>query len=94
MLKFNINFKKRVIETVDNAEGTPGASRQYTRFNSVVKPKLEEILNSCKWLKDDDNATCRAILFSSILLEHNFAVVKAEDVDEVDVLVTLESTEK
>lgn len=92
MLKFNINFKKHVIETIDNAEGTPGASRQYTRFNSVVKPELEEVLNSCEWRIDND--TCRAILFSSILLEHNFAVVKAEDVDEVNVLVTLESTEK
>lgn len=42
MVKFDFVFTGDLIlvETVDDAECTPGSSRQYTRFNTECKPKL------------------------------------------------------
>ena len=54
MVKFLLHFSpKIVVKTIDDAEGTPGASRQYTRFNSIVKPKIEKLMNECKWKRED-----------------------------------------
>ena len=43
MVKFKVNFmtSKLKIEIIDDAEGTPGASRQYTRFRQN-KDKFEK----------------------------------------------------
>lgn len=45
MVKFDLVLTKGKIhvETIDDAEGTPGSSRQYTRFNSQCKPALERL---------------------------------------------------
>ena len=49
MVRFKIIFDKKIrIETIDDSETTPGQSAQLTRFNSVVKPKLEIWLNNVK----------------------------------------------
>jgi len=43
MVKFLLHFSPKItVKTIDDAEGTPGASRQYTRFNAIVKPKLKK----------------------------------------------------
>lgn len=70
MVKFKIdwtNSNKFKFETIDDAEGTPGASRQYTRFNSEVKPEL------IKYLKE--NKGISFVEFEKCLNKHNFEVV-------------------
>ena len=70
MVKFKIdwtNSNKFKFETIDDAEGTPVASRQYTRFNSEVKPEL------INYLKENKGMTFTE--FEKLLNEHNFEVV-------------------
>lgn len=70
MVKFKIdwyNSNKFKFETIDDAEGTPGSSRQYTRFNSEVKPEL------IKYLKE--NKGMSFIEFENCLNKYDFKVV-------------------
>lgn len=54
MVKFLLHFSPKItVKTIDDAEGTPGASRQYTRFNAIVKPKIEKVMNERKWKRED-----------------------------------------
>lgn len=57
------------VETIDDAEGTPGASRQYTRFNAECKPELEQFLSNPSGA-DSNDAWADAIVFT--LAKHNF----------------------
>ena len=53
------------VETIDDAEGTPGASRQYTRFNAECKPELERALDGPGGMDMTD-------VMDAILEKHNF----------------------
>jgi len=51
MVKFNVmqfpgQGNRVAIEIIDDAEGTPGSSRQYTRFRSEVLPELKKHFNN------------------------------------------------
>lgn len=96
MVKCILHFTPKItVETIDDAEGTPGASRQYIRFNSVVKPKLEKALNECTWSKNDQDRNSAAInVIRGLLLDNNFMIVSAEDAGDLNVLIRLETTEK
>lgn len=96
MVKFLLHFSpKIVVKTIDDAEGTPGASRQYTRFNSIVKPKIEKVMNECKWKREDVFINAKfADEFAKIFEEHNFKIERLENAGDLDVLVNIESTEK
>ena len=65
MVKFKINLDKTKIDVIDDAEGTPGSSRQYTRFNAEVKNKVLEAL------KEDGSIDT----VSKVLNENEFKVV-------------------
>ena len=47
MVKFDLVLSDgRIhVETIDDAEGTPGSSRQYARFNAECKPELEQAVH-------------------------------------------------
>ena len=46
-MEFKIKLaKKTKVEAIDDAEGTPGASRQFTRFNHECKSKIEEMIDA------------------------------------------------
>ena len=48
-MEFRIYLGKKVkVEAIDEAEGTPGTSRQFTRFNSECKKKIEDMVKSQK----------------------------------------------
>lgn len=96
MVKFLLHFSpKIVVKTIDDAEGTPGTSRQYTRFNSIVKPKIEKVMNECKWKREDVYLNSKfADEFTKIFEEHDFKIERLENVSDLDVLVSIESTEK
>ena len=49
MVKFDLVLTNgRIhVETIDDAECTPGASRQYTRFNAECKPELDKLFATC-----------------------------------------------
>lgn len=51
MVKFDVmqfpgQGNRVLIEVIDDAEGTPGSSRQYTRFKSEVLPELKKHFNN------------------------------------------------
>lgn len=96
MVKFLLHFSQKItVKTIDDAEGTPGASRQYTRFNSIVKPKIETIMNECKWKREDVNLNSKfAYEFKKIFEEHDFKIERLENVGDLYVLVNVESIEK
>jgi len=97
MVKFKLHFAPKItVETIDDAEGTPGASRQYTRFNSIVKPKIERVMNECAWKKSEADVNSRAVdAIRDILRESEFVVAHAEATSsDLDVLVTIDSIEK
>ena len=58
------------VETIDDAEGTPGSSRQYTRFNAECKPELDAFMATVNGNNIGDPDTHLHILH--ILNEHNF----------------------
>lgn len=69
MVKFEVYINrggKVVIDHIDDAECTPGMSRQYTRFNSECKPELLEYWNR------DDVVEMNTPEYKSILARHNF----------------------
>lgn len=87
MLQFRLVFDKKIrVETIDDAEGTPGTSRQFTRFNSICKPKIERVVNT------PDIDYWEEI--GKILQENDFHLVKFEDDSELIIKITIESTEK
>ena len=96
MVKFLLHFSPKItVQTIDDAEGTPGASRQYTRFNSIVKPKIEKVMNECKWKREDVYLNTKAVdEFVKIFAEHDFKIERLENAGDLDVLVNIESTEK
>lgn len=51
MVEVKINTKTGKCEIIDNAEGTPGASRQITKFRQYCLPILEEEVKKDKTLK-------------------------------------------
>lgn len=69
MVKFELYINrdgKVAIDPIDDAEGTPGMSRQYTRFNSECKPELLEYWNR------DDVVEMNTPEYKAILARHNF----------------------
>lgn len=71
MVKFDLVLTdgRILVESIDDAEGTPGSSRQYTRFNAECKPELEQVLSNLSGADlTDDKAD--AIIFT--LAKHNF----------------------
>lgn len=96
MVKFLLHFSPKItVKTIDEVEGTPGASRQYTRFNSIVKPKIEKVVNDCKWKREDVYLNSKiADEFVKIFEEHGFKFERLENAGDLDVLVNIESTEK
>ena len=71
MVKFDLVLTNgRIhVETIDDAEGTPGSSRQYTRFNAECKPELEQAVNAFTGDKSADQVV-HTIMFT--LGKHNF----------------------
>lgn len=57
------------VETIDDAEGTPGSSRQYTRFNAECKPELEQAVHI---LTADNSADQKVDTILGVLAKHNF----------------------
>ena len=51
MVKVKLNRKTGKCEIIDDAEGTPGASRQITKFRQYCFPILEEEVKKDKTLK-------------------------------------------
>ena len=51
MVKVKLNRKTGKCEIIDDAEGTPGASRQITKFRQYCLPILEEEVKKDKTLK-------------------------------------------
>jgi hypothetical protein len=96
MVKFLLHFSPKItVKTIDDAEGTPGASRQYTRFNAIVKPKIEKVMNACKWKREDVYLNSKFTdEFVKIFEEHGFKIERLENACKLDVLVNIESTEK
>lgn len=57
------------VETIDDAEGTPGSSRQYTRFNAECKPELEQVVHM---LTSDHSVETKCDKILCVLAKHNF----------------------
>lgn len=57
------------VETIDDAEGTPGASRQYTRFNAECKSELEQAVHL---LTADNSVDQKVDTILAVLAKHNF----------------------
>jgi hypothetical protein len=51
MVKVKLDRKTGKCEIIDDAEGTPGSSRQITRFRQYCLPVLEEEVKKDKTLK-------------------------------------------
>lgn len=84
MVKFKVNFmtSKLKIEIIDDAEGTPGASRQYTRFRQN-KDKFEKAWNDNRYISFDAAADA----LKKALTEENFKVVKLERTEKSPIAV-------
>lgn len=86
-MEFKIKFaKKTKVEVIDEAEGTPGSSRQFTRFNQECKRKIEEMIDAQK--------KTPGVTLESILNASNFKLVGIRNESESVMIVTIESTEK
>lgn len=95
MIKFEIKWsyvvadgKQFEIKLIDDAESTPGTSRQYTRFKSEVAPKLRD------YLEDNEEATFKDV--EKFLKENGFKVLNEYNTDEEGIVnhYLIESMEK
>lgn len=79
MVKFDFVFNngKIIVETVDDAESTPGTSRQYTRFNNGCKPELEKL--GAEYDQNDPMFTEKILC---VLAEHMFEKCKVEQIKD------------
>ena len=80
MIKFNIKWyyvvadsKEFEINLIDDAESTPGISRQFTRFKNVVAPKLRD------YLENNEEATFNDV--EKFLKENDFKVLNVYNTD-------------
>lgn len=73
------------VELLDDAESTPGISRQQTRFMHEVKDELEQAV--IKAMGPGSKT------ISDVLEKHNFKLVKFKDL-RPNVLIDVESTER
>lgn len=73
------------VKLLDDAESTPGISRQQTRFMHEVKEELEQAV--IKAMGPGSNT------ISDVLVKHNFKLVKLKDL-RPGVLIDVESTER
>ena len=86
-MEFKIKLaRKTKVEVIDEAEGTPGSSRQITRFNHECKRKIEEMIDAQK--------KTPGVTLESILNAANFKLVGIRNESESVMIVTIESTEK
>lgn len=86
-MEFKIKLaRKTKVEVIDEAEGTPGSSRQITRFNHECKSKIEEMIDAQKKMP--------GVTLESILNASNFKLVGIRNESESVMVVTIESTEK
>lgn len=73
------------VKLLDDAESTPGISRQQTRFMHEVKEELEQAVIKAK------GPGTKTI--SDVLEKHNFKLIKFKDI-RPNVLIDIESTER
>ena len=73
------------VNLLDDAESTPGISRQQTRFMHEVKEELEQAIIKA-------NGHCSKTI-SDVLEKHNFKLVKFKDL-RPNVSIDIESTER
>ena len=73
------------VKLLDDAESTPGISRQQTRFILEVKEELEQAVIKAK--------SPGSKTISDVLEKHNFKLVKFND-RRPNVLIDIESTER
>ena len=86
-MEFKIKLaRKTKVEVIDEAEGTPGSSRQITRFNQECKRKIEEMIDAQK--------KTPGVTLESILNAANFKLVGIRNESESVMIVIIESTEK
>ncbi len=98
MVKFDLVLTKGKIhvETIDDAEGTPGASRQYTRFNAECKPELEQAVHA---LTGDNSVDQMVDVIMFTLEKHNFMKMDVIHIKDAEgnltnrIRVTVESVE-
>ena len=95
MIKFEIKWsdvvadgKQFELNLIDDAESTPGTSRQYTRFKSEVAPKLKD------YLEDNIDASFNEI--EKFLKENGFKVLNVYNTDNEGIVnhYLIESMEK
>lgn len=95
MIKFEIKWsyvvadgKQFELNLIDDAESTPGTSRQFTRFKSEVVPKLND------YLEDNTEATFEDV--QKFLKENGFKVLNVYNTDNDGIVnhYLIESTEK
>lgn len=78
-------FPKIEVKLLDDAESTPGISRQQTRFMHKVKEELEQAVIKAK------GPGSKTI--SDVLEKHNFKLIKFKDL-RPNVLIDIESTDR
>lgn len=74
------------VDLLDDAESTPGLSRQQTRFNQTVKDELQQVIDKAGRAEDKT--------ISSVLKKHNFKLLEATHFERGFVLIGFESTER
>ena len=86
MIYLSIQENPASVTLLDDAESTPGISRQQTRFKEDVQTELTQAIE--KTGKADDK------IMSSVLKKHNFKLLEATHFERGFVLAGIESTEK
>ena len=83
MVKFDLVLTdgRIYVETIDDAESTPGSSRQYTRFNAECKPELEQAV---KALTGDNSADQMVDTIMFTLGKHNFMKTDVNHVKDAE----------
>jgi len=73
MVKVELDFANKQVTMLDDAESTPGTSRQYTRFRQCCLPILEKGIKKLTMPPSKDAAVKFASTIKEACFSHMFA---------------------
>ena len=92
MVRVELDFTKKKVVIIDDAECTPGDSRQYTRFREHCVPVLEKSIKNLSTPLSKEAADTFANVIKETCVAHMFAY-KTGEIENNKLMLYAETTD-
>lgn len=93
MVRVELDFENKKVTIIDDAEGTPGYSRQYTRFRQFCLPILEKGIKKLSIPVSKEAADIFASTIKEACTAHMFAY-KTGDINNNKLMLYAETVDQ